>query len=266
MHEAEVPGHLPARRTRRSMCCRARAAGGGRRSRPGARTRRAAAKALAANAAWSSTGRRRADGRRTHTARAEELQAGCRLACQTAVDGPMTRADSRRPRLLCRTASRSCVQTRDGGRAPDGDPVDLPSATSSCPLPARGDDAPDLLRLERAIGPFQVDLALLRELAGRLARPRFPRHGRAWPRAGCWTSSRAIPSGDAFAVAFDIGTTTLGGRALGRRHRPRIGRRLAAQSADPLRRRRALAHPARPQIGPTGCGNCRKPSSRPSTK
>jgi uncharacterized 2Fe-2S/4Fe-4S cluster protein (DUF4445 family) len=81
--------------------------------------------------------------------------------------------------------------------------------------PARGDDLPDVLRLERAldVGPLKIDLSLLRDLPARLREADF-----------CGTAVLAdrrlldVELGntetDAFAVALDIGTTTLVGTLL----------------------------------------------------
>ena len=111
------------------------------------------------------------------------------------------------------------------------------------PPPARGDDAADLLRLEGAIGQFDLDLELLRELPGRLRETGF--RGTAVLAEGRLLDFEPGNSEwDAYAVAVDLGTTTLVAALMDADQRPRPGRRLAAQSADPLRRRRALAHPA----------------------
>ena len=74
--------------------------------------------------------------------------------------------------------------------------------------PSRDDDASDAARLERAIGPFEADLRVLGSLPGRLREARF-----------CGTAVLAEDRlldfepgdtrGQSFAVAVDIGTTTL---------------------------------------------------------
>jgi uncharacterized 2Fe-2S/4Fe-4S cluster protein (DUF4445 family) len=76
--------------------------------------------------------------------------------------------------------------------------------------PRRGDDLPDLLRLERALqmGPLEIDLPLLREIPARLRQNDF--QGTA-----VLANHRLLDiepghtETDAFAVAVDIGTTTL---------------------------------------------------------
>ena len=210
MREAEVPGHASSRRTRRSTCCRGtQADGGGGRGGPGAGSRPAAAKGSAASAACgSSPGAGRAHGRRAQLFSAEELHAGWRLACQTR---------GRRP---------------DGGRGPAGvagrrgAPDPRRTRRRAVRRPTEVDPAgPQALRRVAPAGPRRR-----RPRPGAAGKGRRPagsrsgpaagaarplrarpvsRHGRVWPTAGCSTSSRAIPTAEAFAVAVDLGTTTL---------------------------------------------------------
>jgi uncharacterized 2Fe-2S/4Fe-4S cluster protein (DUF4445 family) len=76
------------------------------------------------------------------------------------------------------------------------------------PPPDRGDDVSDLARLRRAVGPAEADVGTLRELSGRLRQSGF--RGTA-----VLVDDRLIDfePGDtrqeAFAVAIDVGTTTL---------------------------------------------------------
>jgi uncharacterized 2Fe-2S/4Fe-4S cluster protein (DUF4445 family) len=78
------------------------------------------------------------------------------------------------------------------------------------PRPQRGDDRPDVLRLEQAVdaGPLEIELPLLRELPARLREHEF--------RGTAVLADRRLldfepgnTEAEAFAVAVDIGTTTL---------------------------------------------------------
>ena len=107
---------------------------------------------------------------------ADELQAGCRLACQRG-----RRADGRRgPRAsLLAAQHKILVRRRDGSRRRSADPA-VAKQYVELPPPDRGDDAADLVRLERAVGPLDVDLD---------AAPRPARHGCARPASAarpCW--------------------------------------------------------------------------------
>ena len=78
------------------------------------------------------------------------------------------------------------------------------------PTPARGDDLPDLLRLERAIGgeALKIDLSLLRQIPRRLREADF--RGTAVLADGRLLDFEpGNTAADAFAVALDLGTTTL---------------------------------------------------------
>ena len=52
-------------------------------------------------------------------------------------------------------------------RSPATDPA-VRKQYVQLPVPSRGDDAADLVRLERAVGPFEVGLELLRSIPSRL--------------------------------------------------------------------------------------------------
>lgn len=152
----------------------------------------------------------------------DELQAGWRLACQSAVDGP-TEVDipsvslaTVEQKILVRYREKKVSELFSEKRVPTpfSDPpvrkqyVELPS-------PTRGDDLPDALRLERAlgVGPLAMDVSLLRELSARLREAGF-----------CGTAVLAgdrlldfeigNTEADAFAVAVDLGTTTLAGELM----------------------------------------------------
>ena len=153
----------------------------------------------------------------------EELQAGWRLACQSAVDGPaevdipsVSLATVEQKILVRYREEKKVSELFSGKRVPTpfSDPpvrkqyVELSS-------PTRGDDLPDALRLERAlgVGPLAMDVSLLRELSARLREAGF-----------CGTAVLAgdrlldfeigNTEADAFAVAVDLGTTTLAGELM----------------------------------------------------
>ena len=114
-------------------------------------------------------------------------------------------------------------------------------------------------------GPLEIDLSLLREISARLREADF--RGTAVLADGRLLDFEpGNTEADAFAVALDIGTTTLVAELLDLGAGSPLGGRCEAQSANPLRRRRPFAHPARPAERPTGCGSCTKRSRRPSTK
>jgi len=143
---------------------------------------------------------------------AEELQAGWRLACQSTVFipteveiPPVSRAAAEHKILV--HAENATV------RSADNSPVWKRYVELS--IPARGDDIPDTLRLERAlgIGPLQIDVSLLREIPARLRKAEF--RGTAVLVDGHLLDFEpGNTETDAFAVAMDIGTTTLVGTLL----------------------------------------------------
>ena len=74
--------------------------------------------------------------------------------------------------------------------------------------PQRGDDAPDQIRLQNAVGPVGVDLDLLRKLPEKLRTQSFA--GTAVMLGGELIDFEAGDTcGESFAVAVDLGTTTV---------------------------------------------------------
>ena len=95
----------------------------------------------------------------------------------------------------------------EGAVAADVDPI-VRKRYVELPLPTRGDDAADLLRLEGVVGQFDLDLELLRDLPGRLRKTGF--RGTAVLAEGRLLDFEPGNSEwDAYAVAVDLGTTTL---------------------------------------------------------
>jgi uncharacterized 2Fe-2S/4Fe-4S cluster protein (DUF4445 family) len=155
----------------------------------------------------------------------EELQGGWRLACQSTIESP-SRIEIPDTSLLTARHQQICVTSESQAAVATDDPP-ICKKYVELPLPARGCDEPDLLRLEKAIGPFEADLHLTRELPHILRKQQFAgtavlaqRHTRAG------TSPSPAPScllldfepghteKTAFAVAVDVGTTTVAAQLL----------------------------------------------------
>ncbi|MGA2066025.1 MAG: ASKHA domain-containing protein [Thermoguttaceae bacterium] len=142
----------------------------------------------------------------------EELAAGWRLACQTAVDGPL--AVEVPPTSLVGAGHQILVAAPAAGGpgcAPGGDPEGagvVQRRYVELPAPARGDDDPDLVRLEKAFGPLEAELELLQQLPDRLRQSGF--RGTAVASEGRLLDFEPGPTeGEAYAAAVDLGTTTL---------------------------------------------------------
>ena len=134
----------------------------------------------------------------------EELAEGFRLACQCLVAGPMTveipetSILASHYQILDRAESTSPVPT---------DPV-VSKRYIELPEPRRDDEVADLGRLERLLGTVEVDLPLLCQLPGRLREAKF--------RGTAVLAERQLidfepgdTASECFAVAVDVGTTTL---------------------------------------------------------
>jgi len=133
----------------------------------------------------------------------DEREQGWRLACQACicaeavVDVPASSLFGDGHRILTQTA---------GGQA-DVRPA-VRKVHVELPEPTLEDDDADLVRLERAIGPVEADLSLLRRLGTLLRENRF--RGTA-----VITDHRLIDfepgdtADDCYGVALDIGTTTV---------------------------------------------------------
>jgi uncharacterized 2Fe-2S/4Fe-4S cluster protein (DUF4445 family) len=134
----------------------------------------------------------------------EELHAGCRLACQATVNGPMTvwvPAISlvERPYQIL-VESTAPVQA-DGAAVIRKQYVELP-------VPDRADDLPDMARLERRLGPLQTDLSFVRDIPCRLRSFNF--QGTAVIEGNRLLDFEPENTEwDCYGVAIDLGTTTL---------------------------------------------------------
>lgn len=138
------------------------------------------------------------------TLSARELQTGWRLACQSVVDGPTTVEVP--PASLLDNRSKILVKSTETA-LPTVDPA-IRKRYVELPTPCRGDDDADLVRLENALGPFEADLELLHKLPALLRNAGF--RGTA-----VMAEDRLIDfepentEAESFAVALDLGTTTL---------------------------------------------------------
>ncbi len=134
----------------------------------------------------------------------EDLRAGCRLACQCTVEGPVSVLVPQ-PSLLA--ARQQILVHAEGVAAAEVDPV-VRKRYVELPEPARGDAAADLMRLEKAVGPLNIDLELLRGLPRRLREAGF--RGTAVLADGRLLDFEpGNTQWNAYAVAVDAGTTTL---------------------------------------------------------
>jgi len=139
----------------------------------------------------------------------EELQRGIRLACQAAVAGPTTVEVPAASRLA--TGHKILAESEGATQATDDPPVRKQYV--EMPRPDRDRDDPDLLRLEKAVGTFDLDVSLLRALPGRLRQTGFC--GTAVLNEGRLIDFEPSNTEDEnYAVAFDVGTTTLVGTLL----------------------------------------------------
>jgi uncharacterized 2Fe-2S/4Fe-4S cluster protein (DUF4445 family) len=133
-----------------------------------------------------------------------ELAAGCRLACQSRVRDPTT---VHVPEASLVSARQQILVRAETAVQASGDPVVVKQYVE-LPPPARGSDAPDTLRLEKAVGRFEVELDVLRDL------PRLLREA-AFRGTAVLSGTRLLDfepgntQWDSYGVALDLGTTTL---------------------------------------------------------
>jgi uncharacterized 2Fe-2S/4Fe-4S cluster protein (DUF4445 family) len=137
----------------------------------------------------------------------EELRLGWRLACQTVVENP---ADVLVPTASLTSAEQKILAHSSSGTPSGSDDPPTAKRYVEMPPPARGDDLPDLLRLERELdlGPLTADFDLLPELGAKLRRMGF--RGTAVVSRGRLLDFEAgDTTAENFAAAVDLGTTTL---------------------------------------------------------
>ena len=133
----------------------------------------------------------------------EQLAVGWRLACQTQVVGPM---EVKIPSAVL--AAQHQIMARGQAIAEVAIEPAVRKVPLELPPPQRGDDEPDLLRLERALGRFTPELPVVRQLAAQLRLAGF--RGTA---VLCEDRLVDFEEGGGanppLAVAVDVGTTTL---------------------------------------------------------
>lgn len=135
---------------------------------------------------------------------AEELDAGWRLACQAVVDEPATVEIP--DTSLLQTEGKILARAHESS-FPVGDPP-IRKKYVELARPTRGDDAPGIVRLQAATGPFHADLDLLGMLPGRLREIGFC--GTAvLVDDGLIDLEPGNTENTSYAVAVDVGTTTL---------------------------------------------------------
>jgi len=140
---------------------------------------------------------------------AEELRAGFRLACQSAVCAPVTVEVPETSLLASR--HKILAQAKETSLAAVDPPVRKQYVELT--VPGRGDDDADLARLEKLTGPFEVGLELLRNIPARLRETDF--RGTAVTANGRLIDFEPENTEkENFAVALDLGTTTLVGLLL----------------------------------------------------
>jgi len=133
-----------------------------------------------------------------------ELDEGYRLACQMSVQGPLV---VEVPRTSLLAAAYKILARTDQPAAIAIDPA-VRKRYVELPPPDRASDEPDLVRLQKAIGPVDADLAMLRELPRCLRDAEF--RGTAvvlGERLIDFEPGNTESTG--YAVAVDVGTTTL---------------------------------------------------------
>jgi uncharacterized 2Fe-2S/4Fe-4S cluster protein (DUF4445 family) len=140
---------------------------------------------------------------------AGELAEGWRLACQTRI--------CRECRIYVPDSSLFASQHQIFAEAAEGAQQEVQPAVRKCYVqlsePSLADHAADLARLEQAVGPFRVELAMLRRL------PRLLREN-DFAGTAVLADHRLVDfepgdtSGQCYGVAFDIGTTTVVGSLL----------------------------------------------------
>jgi uncharacterized 2Fe-2S/4Fe-4S cluster protein (DUF4445 family) len=148
----------------------------------------------------------------------QELQDGWRLACQNRIESeavvvvPETSLFGGAPQILTTADSDSPKEVLPAIR----------KAYVELSPPTLEDDAPDMLRLERSVGPFKADLPLVRHVSATLRAQGFK--GTAVLADHRLIDFEAGNTCDrVFGVAFDIGTTTMVGELLNLRDGRELG-------------------------------------------
>lgn len=133
-----------------------------------------------------------------------EIDDGWRLACQTAIESETAVSV---PENSLFASQHQILETWKTEAAGEIEPA-VRKVYVEMPPPTLEDNAADLMRLEQKVGPFKTDLALLRQLPGRLRQHDFV-------GTAVLSDHRLIDfePGDTtakcYGAAFDVGTTTV---------------------------------------------------------
>lgn len=137
------------------------------------------------------------------------LQDGWRLACQNRLESDCVVTVPAESLLGAET---QILATAAAGTPPEIHPA-IRKVYVELARPTLEDDTPDLLRLEKAVGPFKADLALVRHVATTLRHHDFK--GTAVLADHRLVDFEPGNTSDCcFGAAFDIGTTTMVGTLL----------------------------------------------------
>jgi len=134
----------------------------------------------------------------------DELEQGIRLACQTTVCGPIT-VEVPQTSLL---GARYQILSTAGSHGEIAVDPPVRKRYVELPGPQRGDDAPDMVRLQRELGPFRADIGVARELPERLRENDF-RVTAVMADGRLLAVEPGNTETEQFAVALDLGTTTM---------------------------------------------------------
>ena len=104
-----------------------------------------------------------------HALSKDDLKAGVRLACQTRVQSSLKLEVPEASRLA---TFHQIVAETTAGATVERDAV-VRKKYVELPIPERGDEASDQHRLQRAIGPFEAELDVVRRLPAQLRTDRF---------------------------------------------------------------------------------------------
>ncbi len=140
---------------------------------------------------------------------AEALSQGWRLACQTTLEADAVIAI---PESSLFGSHHQIQVASDTGHCGDLRPA-VRKEYVELPPPSLTEDAPDLLRLENALGPFDIQLPLVRDIGPRLRDGAF-RGTAVLAEEELIDFEAGNTTGQSFGAAFDIGTTTVVGTLL----------------------------------------------------